>query len=66
MNVRELIATLSELDGDLDVSGEGCDCINPVKGASVQAPVTAGLNIFRHDGYVLLEVDLSGQGLGND
>ena len=66
MNVRELIATLSELDGDLDVSGEGCDCTNPVKGVSVQAPVTTGLYAFRHNGYVLLEVDLSGQGLGND
>lgn len=35
MTVSELIAALQDLPPDLEVEAEGCDCVNPVRGAGV-------------------------------
>jgi len=36
MTVRELIEALSQIDSELPVIAEGCDCTNPVVRISVQ------------------------------
>lgn len=45
MTVAELIEALSKVDPSLPVKAEGCDCINPASGVSVE------------DGYVCIDID---------
>ena len=39
MMVSELIAALQALPPDLEVEAEGCDCVNPVRGAGRRGPI---------------------------
>ena len=48
MTVAELIELLQKMPQDARVEAEGCDCINPVSGVSMQSA----------ERYVLLDVDL--------
>ncbi len=43
MTVAELIALLKTEDPSAVVWAEGCDCVNPVEGASSDYPGTIGL-----------------------
>lgn len=58
MNVRELIDALSQLDPEMPVIAEGCDCSNPAKGVSV-SPAWLGTELFpASPPRCLIEVDL--------
>ncbi len=59
LTVRELIAALSEMDGDLPVIAEGCDCSNSVVGATFEEGRTVGAWVTPPHAYLTIDTSLA-------